>query len=154
MRIPLLLSILLVAPGASASDQGSEERDVGLTLTATGAMVAGLGVTGLVVAGARMSRNRDRLATEYRCGMTGDFCETIRDPQRVAEAQSLSDQIAIWRNVRTGAIAATAVGAGLALVGVVTLATSCRTPRRPNSKVTPMASALPGAGFIGLMGSF
>ncbi|MGZ3422301.1 MAG: hypothetical protein ACXVEF_28085 [Polyangiales bacterium] len=137
------------APAAPKSE-GKDHRALGWTFVASGAALAGLSVYGIVLASSRISRDRDDLQARYNCTLDGDYCQTLTDRNSIAGAQALSDQIATWRAVRTTAYVTGAVGAGLAVTGVVLVLTS----KSGGPAVRTEVGALPGGAFFGISGAF
>jgi hypothetical protein len=143
---------LAPAPVAPApAETGGDHRQLGWVLTASGAVVLGFSVYGVLVANSRISRNDDDLRGKG-CNVVDHYCSSpfVGTLEEGDSVQALSDQNATWKAVRTTGIIGTIVGAGAAITGVVLVVTSKSKPQ----PISPEVSVLPGAAYFGLRGAF
>ena len=151
-----------VVPGAGATDDGSGARSLGWVLIASGGVVLGAGVVGVLVGGSSVRSGRESLVRDCKTLSGQDDCPT---PLNKDAAQNDVDKIATGHNVQTVGFIAIGVGAVAAILGVVRLVTapssgpsaSTSSTSAGSSSIhnwTPQLAVGNGGLFLGLGGAF
>jgi len=102
------------APAAPARDAEPEASMRGWWVASVGVVVAAVSVALIPISSGRIADDRQKLVAECVPPVTNDTCTALNGHRE--QAQSLSDSIATWKAVRTGAY----VGIGVGLVTVAT----------------------------------
>lgn len=100
-------------PEPPAPDAGAEASMRGWWLASAGVVVAAVAVALIPISSGRITDDRTALASECATPVLNDTCMALNGHREAA--QSLSDSIATWKAVRTGAWVG--IGVGLATVG-------------------------------------